>query len=224
MAKNKATKAPTLPKATKQLLGLVDAVAQPAVDAVLVPEEQSGVAHASLVASPASPRPVESPDELSSEQEAEALTLAQNPPPEPTDADKMYALSPDGKRKSRTLAPFEIKKVLKLNREFKKTQWEIARALGVNQSSISRCLATYEDTRVTAELLRNAKAEEAMTRLFDADEAPASRKILLAVLQGTKTPAGQRLIEPKEKPSGDSNSGRRTNVYLGVKVNLRDQE
>jgi hypothetical protein len=212
-------KAPTLPPATQTLLGLNTRT----VDAVLVPDSVPSQPPVSQALTVASSGPV-SPDELSHEQESEALTLAQNPPPEPTDADKMYALSPDGKRKSRTLAPFEIKKILHLYKDLKKTQWECARVLGVNQSSISRCLATYDDTRVLATLTRNARANEAMERLYDADENPQSRKILLAVLQGTKTPAGQRLIEPKEKPSGDSNSGRRTNVYLGGTFNLRDQE
>lgn len=188
----------------------------PVVDAEVVPEllpPQVPVSTALTVASSVS----SSPDDLTPEQDAEALILAQSPPEE-TDADRMFALSPEGKKKARTLTPYEIKKVLRLYRDKKHTQWDIARMLQVNQSSISRCLATYEDTRIQAELLRNARAEEAMNRLFDKDEDADSRTVLLKVLQGTKTKDGARLIE--HKPQAGKDNGSAPQIFVGLKVNI----
>ena len=97
------------------------------------------------------------------------------------------------------------------------TQMQIAAALSINQCTVSRVLAKYgTDARDLALMQRNARSNETMTKVLDSKDP----HVLWKVLQGTKTKSGEHLIEPKDKPSGDSNSGRRAQVMVGVKVNL----
>jgi hypothetical protein len=105
---------------------------------------------------------------------------------------------PDRSRLSRA----EEVAILKL-RELGKTQVEIAQIVGCNQSSVSRCLDDFEDTRgIASHILRNGAADLAKT-------------VVKTKHAGTALEA-LRDMEVSQKRAPDQGKGGGVQVFIGV--------
>lgn len=96
------------------------------------------------------------------------------------------------------------------------TQVELAKKFGRNQSTISRVVSRYVDTTQLARRRLKARAEEMADKIADKGNAGDLRK----VLEGLKMPDGERVLDPKPPPHGNENSGNRSQVLVGVKIQL----
>jgi hypothetical protein len=205
-------------------INVVDAIA---VDQVF-PLDPTTLVHSSVpvVVSPTAPqRPAPEPshDGLTAAQRAEALDLILDPPPEETDADRMFdEHGPHGSgskpgKKLRELTNFEAAHILDLYYRGHKTQCQVAAILKCHQSTVSRILDKYGDTTLLARKTLAAGAQAMAERLVK-DSKP---KEIVKTLRGIRGLDGTRVLEPeRDYGAGAGGAGAINPIFIGIKVDV----
>lgn len=113
--------------------------------------------------------------------------------------------------------PNERETILDLYYNRKLTQTQIAKQLGVHQSTVSRLLGRYRDTTTLGKLRLKARTEEILDKAIDIAIEQKDVKELVRLLKGTKTPDGVRVVEPdREFVTGKGGKDGGPNIFVNM--------